>query len=95
LSMYTSQMIPGKFENRNHLLRNMNLAFPAWFRILLADADQKGYQELVDMYLEEARDEYAKDLGLRILLDELDCSDRLTARGPLSSLRGSVSPRRS
>jgi hypothetical protein len=70
--MYGHRLVPQRYRNRNGMLGDINMPFPAWFRILLADADQDGYREIINCYGELAKEEYETDLGLRALLEEIE-----------------------
>jgi hypothetical protein len=65
------RLITRCYPNRNRLLRDFNMPFPAWFRILLADSNQEGYREVLRCFGELAKEEYETDQGLRLLLESL------------------------
>jgi hypothetical protein len=66
------RLIPRCYPNRNWLLRDFNMPLPAWFRILLADSNQEGYEEVLRCFGELAKEEYETDSGLRLLLESLE-----------------------
>ena len=66
------RLVPRRYPNRNSLLRDFNIPLPAWFRVLLADSDQEGYEEVLQCFGELAKEEYETDSGLRLLLASLE-----------------------
>lgn len=66
------RLVPKCYRNRNGLLRDFNMPFPAWFRILLADSSQDDYKEVLECFGELAKEEYETDSGLRLFLDDLE-----------------------
>lgn len=72
LFIYAPKLIPKSYANRNKLLYDINMPFPPWFRILLAVADQEGYQDVLDRYRKSAQEYLNLYCGLQTFLETLE-----------------------
>jgi hypothetical protein len=69
---FSRRMVTKCYRNRNNLLRDFNMPFPAWFRVLLADSSEEGYEEVLECYGELAKELYETDSGFRTFLASVE-----------------------
>jgi len=72
LAALSRRLITRRYQSRNELLRDFNMPFPAWFRILLAEDSEAGYEEVLDYYGELAKETYETDSGFRMFLASVE-----------------------
>jgi hypothetical protein len=71
LFLYAQRLIPRVYKDHNELLYDINMPFPPWFRVLVADDQKDNCQEVVQRYIEHAQEDYRRDSGLRAFLEKV------------------------